>query len=72
MTVHGQIGHNAQKQNMVFLQHHISGTIMSPELIVGVAVIYRRVGRSKCEAYCYYRGATALQNLTGLILHDCV
>ena len=37
VSVHEQIGHNAQKR--VFLQHHSSGTTMSPELILGMAVI---------------------------------
>ena len=40
VIVHEQIGHNAQKrENKVFLQHHSSGTTMSPELILGMAVI---------------------------------
>ena len=42
VTVHEQIGHNAQKrENRVFLQHHSSGTAMSSELIRGMAVIER-------------------------------
>ena len=40
VTVHGQIGHNAQKrENRVFLQHHSSGTTVSSELFRGMAVI---------------------------------
>ena len=40
VTVHEPIGHNAQKcANTVFWQHHSSGTTMSSELFLGVAVI---------------------------------
>ena len=38
VTVHERIGHDVPK-NMVFLQHHNSGATMSPELILGMAVI---------------------------------
>ena len=39
VTVHEQIGRNAQKrENRVFLQHHSSGTTMSSELILDMAV----------------------------------
>ena len=63
VTVHEQIGHNAHKrENRVFLQHHSSGTTMSPELILGMAVI-ESISRSKREAYhCYRSRATALQS----------
>ena len=46
VTVHEQIGHNAQKREYwVFLQHHSSGTTMSPDLIFGLAVIEGDVSR---------------------------
>ena len=55
-TVHEQIGHNAKKcENIVFLQHQNSGTTMSPELILGVAVPDRSIRRSKRKAYRCYR-----------------
>ena len=40
VTVHEQIGHNAQKhENRVLLQHHSSGSTMCSELLLGMAVI---------------------------------
>ena len=35
VATHQQIGHNVQKrENILFLQHHNSGTTMSPEIIL--------------------------------------
>ena len=39
VTVQKQIGHAQKCESKVFLQHHSSGTTMSSEFILGMAVI---------------------------------
>ena len=40
VTIHEKNGHDAQKlKNVMFWQHHNSVTAISPELILGMAVI---------------------------------